>query len=515
MQTDDEKAERNKKKAESKRRQRASKKETLLADKLTHNLNSSPFPRSQERGKCLKQTRGSLKGSNRQKKEVLKTLLEEIESVETVSYSNKSLPLTTLNKVKEFYMDDDISRSSPNSKDVITIKKKGTRRCLSVKHMMYPIKEVHGMFLKDNPQNNPGIKISLQKFVTLRPPNVLSFLKFPHNICVCELHENLRCGLKVIRKAHGNLADIHTDNGMHLNFVCEQWTSECFSNNCEECHNAARIKERVIILEDPLKEVEWFKWVKTSKNRSTKEDDDQKIPYCNVEKSKQVGSITQLLDDIYKQSLLFLPHQYVKMSQSTTSKQQINLANQGSSNVAVVPIDFAEKFKVIQQNATQSSNYGQIPITILTAGVYHRGFQSLVIASDSEKQTKDSVVVYVDVVLCQLATTVKTVHIWSDNATSQFKNQCIMKKHKIKITWNFFAAMHGKSVVDGIGGSIKRLVRNKIKGHDLIIRNAKDFAKCATGTDIKVISMKQSDINERNLNLKIAEIFRQAKKLEM
>ena len=58
----------------------------------------------------------------------------------------------------------------------------------------------------------------------------------------------------------------------------------------------------------------------------------------------------------------------------------------------------------------------------------------------------------------------KHVHVFSDEPTSQFKNRYMMNfYHKLRsedmnFTWYFFAMSRGKGVVDGIGGTIKRIV---------------------------------------------------------
>ena len=36
-------------------------------------------------------------------------------------------------------------------------------------------------------------------------------------------------------------------------------------------------------------------------------------------------------------------------------------------------------------------------------------------------------------------------------------------EHDLKIRWNFFATSHGKGVVDGIGGTLKRTVWRHVK----------------------------------------------------
>ena len=58
----------------------------------------------------------------------------------------------------------------------------------------------------------------------------------------------------------------------------------------------------------------------------------------------------------------------------------------------------------------------------------------------------------------------KTLIIFTDGAASQFKNKYIMEyaakmalKKNINLEWNFFANSHGKGVVDGIGGTLKKM----------------------------------------------------------
>ena len=49
----------------------------------------------------------------------------------------------------------------------------------------------------------------------------------------------------------------------------------------------------------------------------------------------------------------------------------------------------------------------------------------------------------------------------------------------VTVYWNFFATSHRKGAVDGIGGMIKHLTRNKIKSQNIIIQDAKEFATVA------------------------------------
>ena len=73
------------------------------------------------------------------------------------------------------------------------------------------------------------------------------------------------------------------------------------------------------------------------------------------------------------------------------------------------------------------------------------------------------------------------VFLWSDGPASQFKSRFMyqyisdlrVKYNLSSLSWNFFAASHGKSSVDGLGGTLKRIVWNRVKTRTDIVRNAK------------------------------------------
>jgi hypothetical protein len=60
--------------------------------------------------------------------------------------------------------------------------------------------------------------------------------------------------------------------------------------------------------------------------------------------------------------------------------------------------------------------------------------------------------------------------------------------------------MHGKSVVDGIGSTVKRRVRQKVLSGKDVVQSAEDFVNSAKSSsmNIEVELMKISEINARN-----------------
>ena len=65
----------------------------------------------------------------------------------------------------------------------------------------------------------------------------------------------------------------------------------------------------------------------------------------------------------------------------------------------------------------------------------------------------------------------KELIIYSDGPSSEFKNQFITGKHlylssqhlNLLVSWKYFATLHSKGVVDGIGSAAKARVFNKLK----------------------------------------------------
>lgn len=516
--TEQEKQSRREKLADQRRARRMKKKlESLqIPDEEAFDL---PFGSPQVKGKALKKVRTALPVENSQKVAVLKTLINEVSDSnigELEQKSSRFLPESTVKKVTDFYLSDDISRCSPNVKDFVSVQVQNQRQKLSVKHLYYPIKEIHGMFQEKYPEE----KIGIDKFFKLRPPNVLSTTKMPHNICCCRIHENIRGALKGLKKSDDVFHNINDNSNMHENFVCLESTTECFTNDCIACKDGCRLTSMLNLVESSSLTTSWTKWIPTQKSNSKEKtsEENHKNQYCNVEKVKKSGTIAQLIEELKDLVPEFLDHQFVKMNQSKFYKQTIEKCEDPKSSCALVVCDFAEKFKCVQQNATQSAHYGQQPVSIFTVGIYHRGFTPMTVVSDNEKQTKETVLSYLDLVLENLPVTVKTVEIWSDNASSQFKNQYIMESLKrfqlqydLKIRWNFFAAMHGKSVVDGIGGSVKRFVRERIISRDLIVDSAAKFAEIASEMNVRVFYINQKSIDTRNASIGLQNIIKSAK----
>ena len=158
----------------------------------------------------------------------------------------------------------------------------------------------------------------------------------------------------------------------------------------------------------------------------------------------------------------FVKHAFVKKNQSTIFKKLKEVSMSVNSEIAVIQVDWAENARCFYQNEPQATHFGQNQVSIMTLTVWNIELKTFAIVSDSTDHTKSSVIPYIDKILHFIPDQVKEVHMFSDNATSQFKNKSIIaamavfEKHfHKKFFWHFFAVMHGKGVVDGIGATVK------------------------------------------------------------
>ena len=81
---------------------------------------------------------------------------------------------------------------------------------------------------------------------------------------------------------------------------------------------------------------------------------------------------------------------------------------------------------------------------------------------------------------------INTINIFSDGPSSQFKQKYLFsnlwsweEEHDAILKWNFFATSHGKGVVDGIGGTVKRAVWRHVKSDQVHICTPQEYARVA------------------------------------
>ncbi len=408
----------------------------------------------------------------------------------------------TIEKVKLFYEQDDVSRQAPGRKDCITIRHdNGVKEKTQVRHLVNSITETYALFKR----KYPLAKVGSSKFAELRPRHVLLSSKLPHNVCLCKYHENFIFAVDALHKANPTFPTY--THSFPEALLCPSPTEECWLNKCSKCGDCKMFNAKFSFDDASEPSYTWYVWKNDENGRITK--------------AVEEGSIDDLTEHMCSLIPKFLEHCYVKRSQAEEYNRQRDaaLAESYSQTTALLQVDFSENYTCVNQDEIQSAHWNQSQVTLFTAATYHTGKQhSSVIVSDNLSHTKETLLAYIDRLLEDLPPPVQVVSIWSDGPSTQFKNKFIAaaipaleKKHNIKIKWNYFATSHGKGPVDGIGGSTKRFVWQNVSSRKKMVKDAGSFVDAASNMPkVQVEEMTSASINERNSSLDLDNVFESA-----
>ena len=161
-------------------------------------------------------------------------------------------------------------------------------------------------------------------------------------------------------------------------------------------------------------------------------------------------------------------HCFIAKFQASYLKQ---LKNTIGADEVIVLGDFAENYFFLVQDQIQGYHWNKSQCSLHPVVAYIRSSDNRVESSLcilSEDLNHDVTFVYkviketVVFIKKELNPSVKTIHYFSDGCVAlnkNWKNFVSLCHHLSEIDriWNFFATSHGKSLCDGIGGTVKRL----------------------------------------------------------
>lgn len=308
---------------------------------------------------------------------------------------------------------------------------------------------------------------------------MISANKTPHNICLCIYHSNFNFAIDALKKSVPDMPGMYGDN-FYETFFCEPTTKDCCFGTCKSCKDVFVDTILGVASSNKDQEVKWQAWIKEDNRWQNK---------------GQIGTLEKLANHIVDIASHFFKHHYINSEQLKSYQRCVSDVKTDDS-AAVIQIDFAENYKCVFQDEAGNAHWNQSQVSIFTAAIWTSGgINSYSVVADDPDHSKRTIVPYVDRLFEELPKGIKTVHIWSDGPTSQFKNKFIatallvlQRKHKMTIYWNFFAAFHGKGPTDGTGGALKRQVWTAVKTRQNIVCNASDFSEAVNkNTKVKVI----------------------------
>ena len=461
------------------------------------------YKRNSSFSRAVNVARNALPASPRKRNSVIRRLASELHGTvkeHTLRRHLASLKPEIIAAVKDFYARGDISRISPGKRDFITVNIENKKMRLQKRHMYMSIKETHGMFKEENPE----VKIGLTKFAELRPPNVLLSSQTPSNVCTCIYHENMILSLSAVNKHVPGIPSYSKD--FPASCLADPESDLCWFGKCS--HNGCGFKARYEL--PPAVGDEKAKWMQWQEYGG------------RIAKLEMNGKVKDLYAHIASMSTKFLYHCRIKRQQIKSYLSDKELASDKDSKIAVLQMDFAENYLCRAQDEVQPAHWNHNQVTLFTTVSWLKGkIVSHVVVSDFMKHSKTSVTIFLDEILEHFPPNIEELRIWTDGATSQFKNKFMMEgmkmlsiKHNIPLSWNFSATGHGKGPVDGIGGCLKRMAMEKVKTRQCSINNAKEFCQAVEGSGVGVTYVPTEYIYAQEESLCLKHTFSTAKSIK-
>ena len=400
------------------------------------------------------------------------------------------VPDDVVERVKDFYVRDDVSRQAPGIKDCIVIRDTGDKRKEQKRHMLMTVFEAYKCYCAQYPEDRN--KVGKSKFAEFRPKHVLLQAQTPQNVCVCIYHENIRL---LLLSLHEKAPELPLTTSELIGLCsCSAESSDCMMGDCAECNDLSRFDDNICSKLDQklTEELKWYAWQTASGNQA---------------KIIREGIVEEAFDELKRQLPAFMKHEFIKKAQSRWFQQ---LRSDVDGKKCLLQMDFSENYSVTYQDEIQSAHWHQKQVTVFTAVLWVREAecQSYVIVSDSIHHGKEAVCTFLIKLLNEALSkypSIRHVDVFTDGAASQFKNKflfCFLSTKlpsvvDIQLSWNFFATSHGKGAVDGVGGTVKRAVASAVNSRSCVVTDASSFAEAAKSRcpNICILLVSAEDID--------------------
>ena len=141
----------------------------------------------------------------------------------------------------------------------------------------------------------------------------------------------------------------------------------------------------------------------------------------------------------------------------------------------VLHVDFSENATLKGQDEPQSAHWTHSEAGLFTAYIWvsKQSEESHIVVTDDVHHTKDQVWTFMSSLLEDITTrhlNIEVIDVFSDGTSTQFKQKYLFSNlakwestFGIKVNWHFFATSHGKGIIDGIGGTVKRSVWQAVR----------------------------------------------------
>ena len=251
--------------------------------------------------------------------------------------------------------------------------------------------------------------------------------------------------------------------------------------------------------DDAESQVTYFQWQKTDKN---------------IAKVEAKSTAEDTFNELKHQLKPFLIHVYVKRKQAAFME---HITNNVDGKTIALQVDFSENATLACQNEIQSAHWQHPQATLFTAHAWinTEERESIVIVSDDLEHTKLAIYTFMSTIFSILREKYPDfdqINIFSDGPSSQFKQRFLFSNLHLweemfncEMRWNFFATSHGKGIIDGLGGTVKRSVWRYVRSGKGFATTPQMFYELAVQRNpaIKIIFVDKGQVVENQNELQL------------
>lgn len=372
--------------------------------------------------------------------------------------------------IRQFFEEDMVSRMIPGKKDYV---QKGHIK-MQKRVLLDSLYNLYDKFVQENKVSN----ISRSVFSRCRPWWVYRPKLQDRETCACIKHENFEFLFSALKKAKMILYKDVDD--LMKNLVCSIKKEQCMMSVCENCKDT-KLEYTI----DEKKEIKFYKWQTITENKEIK---GEVRPIKRTTKSilsQDAENVATMLKETLVEYKKHVFHWYHQGKSLKTLKEGLK------EKEMLFQVDFSQNYIAKFSTEVQSVHFGasQKQISLHTGARYTKEGDEVICstfctASDNLDHHAHGIWSHMKDILDhahnQFPNT-ERVHFFTDSPSSQYRNTTnvflmtlLLPKHFKNIksfSWNFTEAGHGKGVMDGVGGSIKR-------NSDLLVLQQKDIT-CA------------------------------------
>ena len=222
---------------------------------------------------------------------------------------------------------------APSRKVCISVVREGVKVHEQGRYLLMRKAEAYNLYREEY----PGDTVCLIKFTALRPDVVLCKDKMPHNIYVCQYHENFNALLHSVKKVF-DIPGTHKE--LLPLIVCDVTNEDCMYGNCSNCKESVLLqgicaKLSAIQLGENIK---WMEWIRSVEGQSVK--------------TQRSGTLQDTLLTLEEKLPGFKIHSFIKNKQAAAFHQTHKTPKPMQ---AVLQLDFSENATIIEQDEVQSA----------------------------------------------------------------------------------------------------------------------------------------------------------------